>query len=324
MSKLILHTAHYEGLPWEILQSVIPKDFEVRTLPKATTEDLIREAKDADYLLVSGRLPIDKSVLKIATKLKMIQRTGVGTEMLDLDAIRERNIPVYVNQGVNARSVAEHTMLMIFSCLKNLPKISFDVKSGVWKKQQVGVCCNMLYGKTIGLIGMGNIGKLVAEMLMPFGVKVFYSDIRRMSEADEIRYGVNYCTFESLLRKVDILSLHCPLTEDNKEIINKETLAVMKRGAMIVNTARGKLINERDLYNALVSGQIKTAALDVHYEEPILVEDPLISLDNVILSPHIAGLSYEAFRDMMREAVDNIVAFDNGEYDKIENKKLEK
>ena len=128
----ILHTYRYSGTPWDILREVVPDGFTIETLKEPTRECLLAQAEDADYFLVSGRLKIDADVLQAAPHLKMIQRTGVGTEMLDLAAIRQRGIPVYVNAGVNARSVAEHTLTLILACLKRLPEVNAQVHQGVW------------------------------------------------------------------------------------------------------------------------------------------------------------------------------------------------
>jgi D-3-phosphoglycerate dehydrogenase len=310
---LILHTARYIGLPWEILKSVVPEGFEVKTLDELNYNCLVREAVNADYLLVSGRLPIDAGVLTAATHLKMIQRTGVGTEMLDVEAIKQYGIPVYVNAGVNAQSVAEHTLTLILACLKRLPQINQQTHQGVWKKQQVGVTTHELKGKTVGLVGMGNIGRLVASMLQPFGAKVIYTDVVRQKDEVEANLGLTFCeSFEAMIPQCDILSFHCPLTKDNTEMLNGETLAKMKQGAIVVNTARGKLINPEDLYKSLESGHLFGAALDTHYEEPIKEGYKLAELDNVILTPHIGGLSYEAFHQMMHDAMENIKRFEKG------------
>ena len=320
---IILHTARYSGIPLEILQASCPQGFIVKTLDEARYEQLLKEVANADYFLVSGRLPIDKAVLDSAPHLKMIQRTGVGTEMLDLDEIRKRNIPVYVNAGVNARSVAEHTLTMMLAALKRLPQINAQTHNGVWKKQQQGVTTHELYGKTVGLVGMGNIGRLVATMLQPFGAKVIYTDVFRQKDEVEADLKLTYSeSFEAMLPQCDILSFHCPLTKDNAEMLNKRTLAMMKNDAIIVNTARGKLINPDDLYEALKSGHVKAAALDTHYEEPVKENYKLAELDNVILTPQIGGLSYEAFASMMSEAMNNIQAFEEGRLDEIENKRL--
>ena len=320
----ILHTARYTGTPWEILKSVIPLGFTVETLEELSYDCLLRQCVDADYLLVSGRLPIDEGVLSAAKHLKMIQRTGVGTEMLDLEAIKRHNVPVYVNKGVNARSVAEHTLTLMLCCLKNIPKIDKNVKQGIWKKQQTGVTCHELYGKTVGLVGMGAIGRQVASYLKAFGAKVLYTDLFRQEDSTEQELALTYIpSFEQLLPQVDILSFHCPLTPDNKEMLNDRTIAKMKEGAMVVNTARGKLINETALYDALSSGKLRSAALDVHYEEPIKGISRFSDLDNVILTPHIAGLSHEAFHAMMKDAVDNIIAFEKGNILGLGSKKLQ-
>ena len=319
----IIHTARYTGVPWEILKSVVPDGFTVETLDELSYDSLVRQAVEADYLLVSGRLAIDEGVLSAAKHLKMIQRTGVGTEMLDVDAIKAHGIPVYVNAGVNAQSVAEHTLTLMLAALKRLPQINAQTHNGVWKKQQVGVTTHEVKGKTVGLVGMGNIGRLVAAMLKPFGAKVFYTDVFRQNEEVENDLAITYCErFEAMLPHCDILSFHCPLTMENTEMLNKETLAKIKQGAIVVNTARGKLINLDDLYDALKSGRLSAAALDTHYEEPLKEGYKLAELDNVILTPHIGGLSYEAFYQMMKDAVENIVAFEEGRLAEIESKRI--
>ena len=321
--KRILHTARYTGTPWQILKSVVPEGFDAKTLDELSYDCLVKEAVDADYLLVSGRLAIDEGVLSAAKHLKMIQRTGVGTEMLDREAIKAHHIPVYVNAGVNAQSVAEHTLTLILASLKRLPQVNKQTHDGVWKKQLIGVTTHELRGKTVALVGMGNIGRLVAKMLQPFGAKVIYTDVVRQNMEMEQRLGLTYYDcFEAMLPMADILSFHCSLVKENTEILNQCTLAMMKTGAIVINTARGKLINPDDLYEALESGKLSGAALDTHYEEPIKEDYKLAKLDNVILTPHIGGLSYESFHQMMHDAITNIRLFDQGRTDEISNKYL--
>lgn len=321
MPKILL-TARYTGIPWDILRSVVPQGFSIQTLHSVNYECLLSQVVDADYLLVSGRLPIDNKVLSSCKKLKMIQRTGVGTEMLDLNTIKRYGIPIYVNAGVNARSVAEHTLTLLLACLKRLPQINLQTHSGVWNKQLQGVTTHELSGKTVALVGMGNIGQIVAAMLNPFNVNIIYTDVYRQSAEVEKRLGLTfYGDFDSLLPKADVLSFHCPLTDENKEMLNRMSLKKLKDGAIVINTARGKLIEPESLYNALVCGKLSSAALDVHYEEPIAGEYKLASLENVILTPHIGGLSYEAFYSMMQSAINNIVSFEKGDFVAIENNK---
>lgn len=319
----ILHTARYTGLPLEILQKACPKEFTVKTLDELSQQQLVKEAVDADYLLVSGRLVINGEVLDAAKNLKMIQRTGVGTDMLDKEEIQRRGIPVYVNAGVNSRSVAEHTLMLILATLKRLPQINAQLHNGVWKKQLSGVSTNELYGKTVGIVGMGHVGRLVASMLRPFEANVIYTDIVRQPEEVERELDITYCdSFETLLPLADVLTLHCPMVSENLEAINARTLALMKPGAIIINTARGKLINPDALYDAVTSGHIRAAALDTHYEEPIKEGYRLAELENVILTPHIGGLSYEAFEAMMVGAMENIEAFEMGKLSEIEGKRI--
>jgi len=319
----ILHTARYTGLPLEILQKACPQGFTVKTLDELSYQQLVKEAADVDYFLVSGRLPIDKAVLDSAKNLKMIQRTGVGTDMLDKEEIKKRGIPVYVNAGVNSRSVAEHTLMLILATLKRLPQINEQVHKGIWKKQVSGVSTSELFGKTVGIVGMGHVGQLVASMLRPFGANLVYTDVVRRTETEEKELGLTYCgSFMELLPQVDILTLHCPMVTENLEALNANTIDLMKDGAIIINTARGKLINPDALYDALKSGHIKAAALDTHYEEPLTEGYKLAELDNVILTPHIGGLSYEAFEAMMQKAMKNIEAFEQGRLLEIEDKKL--
>ena len=173
------------------------------------------------------------------------------------------------------------------------------------------------------MVGMGNIGRITAGILHAFGANIVYTDIFRQSEDVERSLGISYRgSFEELLHDADILSFHCPLTSDNQKILNAEAIAKMKDGAIVVNTARGKLIDEDALYKALASGKLRAAGLDVHYEEPMSADDPLKTLDNVILTPHIAGLSFETFHSMMAGAVENIVAFERGKLDEIKDKEL--
>lgn len=319
----ILHTHCYRGLPLQILMSVVPEGFQLETLKEANRDYLISQANDADYFLVSGRLQIDREVLNAAPRLRMIQRTGVGTEMLDLAAIKQRGIPVYVNAGINAQSVAEHTLTLILACLKQLPRINKQTHSGVWAKQASGLLTRELHGKTVGLVGMGNIGRMVARLLNAFGAIVLYTDVFRQPETVEKELRLTYFpTFKDMLPNVDILSFHCPLTSDNVEMLNVCTLSLMKPGAVVINTARGKLINPDDLYDALLSGQILSAGLDTHFDEPLREDSRLLELDNVILTPHIGGLSFEAFHSMMKGAMDNIAAFESGQLDRIEGKRL--
>ena len=213
--------------------------------------------------------------------------------------------------------------MLILATLKRLPQINKQLHEGIWKKQASGVSTSELYGKTVGIVGMGHVGRTVASMLQPFGAHVIYTDVVRRSEAEEKELGLTYCgSFMELLPQVDILTLHCPMVTENLEALNANTIGMMKQGSIIINTARGKLINPDALYDAVKSGHIRAAGIDTHYEEPIKEGYKLADLDNVILTPHIGGLSYEAFHQMMHDAMENIKAFEGENWSLIERSRI--
>ena len=320
---LILLTNRYSEKVLEIVSSQVPAGFEFLSLEKADKESLISKAGEADYFLASGRLAIDKKVIEAATKLKMIQRTGVGTDTLDLARLKQKGIPVYVNAGINSFSVAEHTVLLMLAVLRRLPIVCAGVKAGKWKKNDVGMECRSLRGKTIGMIGVGKIGKAVVTMLQAFGVEILYYKVKRLTPQEEKRLNLRYCTLGSLLKQVDILSINCPLTPQTRGLISHGELASMKVGSFIINTGRGPIIDEEALVSALQSGHIAGAGLDVFSQEPPGKDNPLLVLDNVVATPHVGGLTLETFSEMMRDAFENISLFEMGKLDLIENKKLQ-
>lgn len=315
--KTILLINKYTGTPLEIVKSVVPEGFQIRFLPSQTQEALIEAVSDVDYILAGGRLKISKEVLERAEKLQMIQRSGVGLDALDLEAIKEKNIPLYVNQGVNAESVAEHALLFMLACLRKLPTINRNTKNGVWKKQEQGVQTAELKGKTIGIVGMGNIAKTLVGLLKPFKVKILYYNLVQMDENFESENSMTFVGMNELLRNSDIVTIHCALTPETRNLINTETLCLMKNGAILINTARGEIVDPDAVANALKDGKLSYAALDVHAREPIPEDYPLKDIDNVILTPHIAGVTADSFRAMMHDAFRNIDCFDRGELDSI-------
>lgn len=311
--RIIQITNTYQGTVLDIVKSCVPEGFEIRTLHENTTEALMECIDKADYILASGRVKITKEVLDKASKLKMVQRTGVGLDSIDVEELKNRNIPLYVNQGVNAESVAEHTLLLMLACLRKLPTVQRNTERGIWKKQEQGIQTYELAGKTVGLVGMGNIARTVVKLLNGFGVNILYYDPYPMTAEREAELGIGYCEYEEMLPQVDILSLHCPLTEQTRKIVNRESLAQMRKGAILINTARGELVDTDAVVDALKFGLLSFAGLDVHEEEPLNGEKEIMKLENVILTPHIGGITYDSFYRMMHDAMRNIAKFENGE-----------
>lgn len=319
--KTILLTNKYDGIPLSIVEEEFPQGFTIRFLSSQTQEALRKESADADYILAGGRLKITREVLENAKKLKMIQRSGVGLDAMDLDAIKEKGIPLYVNQGVNAESVAEHTLLLMLACLRKLPAINQRTKEGIWKKQEQGIQTTELRGKTVGIIGMGHIARALAELLKPFHVKILYFDIKKVSSESEDEYHMEFAELNRLISESDILTIHCALTDETKNLFNTETISRMKQGSVLINTSRGGMVDPFALSESLKKGHLSYAALDVHIQEPIPDDYPLKNVENVILTPHIAGITADSFRKMMHEAFRNIVSFDQGYFEEIEANK---
>ena len=315
--KKILFSNKYSGAPLLIVQSELPEGFELRFLSEQTQEALLNEASDVEYILAGGRLKITKAVLDKAEKLKMIQRSGVGLDALDLDAIKERGIPLYVNQGVNAESVAEHALLLMLACLRRLPSINSNTKNGIWKKQEQGVQTAELKGKTVGIVGMGNIAKTLVGLLKPYHINILYYDVAKMPEDFENQNNMTIAGIDELLKNSDIVTIHCALTPETRNLINTEALKLMKPGAILINTARGEIVDPVALADALRSRHLSYAALDVHVKEPIPDDYSLKDIDNVILTPHIAGVTADSFRAMMHDAFRNIKCFEQGRFDEI-------
>ena len=315
--KTILFTNKYNGTPLEIVRGEVPEGFQIRFLPEQTQEALIKAVSDVDYILAGGRLKISREVLEKAGQLQMIQRSGVGLDALDLDAIKEKGTPLYVNQGVNAESVAEHALLLMLSCLRKLPTINRNTKADIWKKQEQGVQTAELKGKTVGIIGMGNIAKTLVGLLKPFHVKILYYNLFQMPTEYEAENNMTFVGIEEILAASDLVTIHCALTDETRNLINKETVGNMKEGAILINTARGEIVDPYAVADALKTGKLSYAAFDVHAKEPIPEDYPLKNIDNVILTPHIAGVTADSFRAMMHDALRNIACFDKGELEEI-------
>lgn len=319
---VIVLTNHYGKLSYDSISQVVPEGFTLKMLPKADRESLLAAAPEADYFLASGRLEIDREVLKHAGRLKMIQRTGVGTDTLDFDALREYGIPVYVNQGVNAVSVAEHTVMLLLSVLRRTAAIDAELRRGIWKKQENGLRNHELWGRTVGIVGMGHIGQKTAQMLQGFGVRLLYHSSHRRTEELERTLGLTWREWKELLAESDILILQCALNEQTRGMLGVSEFEQMKDAAILINTARGPLADEKALYEALKSGKLMGAGLDVFEKEPPAADNPFFQLENVVLSPHIGGVTKEAFQRMMGDAMHNIRLFEEGRLQELETKRF--
>ena len=318
MKKTILLSNNYKGLPRRILEEAVGDRFHLALLSRPDQEELYERVSGADYLLVSGRLKVDEELIRRAKKLKMVQRTGVGLDNIDLACLKKYGIPLYVNRGVNAVSVAEHTLMLMLSTIRNSYRVNCLMRQGIWKKQETGLTTHELSGKCIGLVGLGSIGRLVVKMLSGFDVRILYYDQVRLGPDQEESLGVIYRDFPDILKEVDILSLHCALDPSGTYLISDKEFDRMKEGAVLINTARGRLVEEEALIRALDSGRLSACGIDTFETEPPAGTSRLAAYKQALLSPHIAGVSYEAFSRMMGQAIGNITAFDEGDLASIE------
>jgi D-3-phosphoglycerate dehydrogenase / 2-oxoglutarate reductase len=276
--------------------------------PVGDTEDSHREAvHDSDAVFVLWR-PVTRAMIDGAPRLRLIQKLGAGVDRIDLEACRERGIAVAKLAGSNAAPVAEHAIMLMLAALRQLPSSDRRMKAGEWFKEEARRFQRELRGKRVGLIGLGHIGRRVAARLGGFEAEVVYFDIRRPDPEIEERLGVTLVDLDELVRTADIVSLHVPLTEDTRQLLDEARIRAMKPGAIVVNCARGGLIDERALAEALREGRLAGAALDTFANEP-LPDASLVRLPNVICTPHSAGATSDNFPQVARRAVQNARAY---------------
>jgi phosphoglycerate dehydrogenase-like enzyme len=242
-----------------------------------------------------------------APRLKLIQLISAGYDRIDLEAARKAGVLVANNGGANSVAVSEAAVMLILATLKRLVWQHINVVNGKWRIGDFAQ--NRLYelsGKTVGIVGLGTIGKKVARRLRGFDVQILYHDLIRLPEDQDDALGVRYALLPELLRTSDVVTLHVPLTDVTRGMMSRPQFALMKRTAILVNTCRGPVVDEDALHEALTSGQIAAAGLDVMTEEPPAKDHRLFRLDNVTITPHSAGPTWENWAKAFRNGFDNI------------------
>jgi len=287
MKVLIADQINQKGI--EELEEVA----EVIARTDITPEELVEDIKDFDAIVVRSRTKVTREVIEAAPSLKIIARAGVGVDNVDVEAATERGIMVVNAPESTSITVAEHTMGLVLSMSRKIAIADKSVKEGKWEKSRfMGMELN---GKTLGIVGMGRIGSQVVIRAKAFGMDIMVYDPYITPEA-AAELGVEVVDLETLLINADVITIHVPLTPETKYLISKPQFEIMKENAIIVNCARGGIIKEDDLYDALAQNEIGGAALDVFETEPPK-ESSLLELDNVVLTPHIAASTSEAQRD---------------------------
>jgi glyoxylate reductase len=254
-------------------------------------------------------IPVTEIVLSKSPRLRVVSNMAVGVDNIDVKACTLRKIPVGNTPGVLTESTADLTMALLLSIARNIPRASLDAREGRWKTWAPSGWLGMeLKDSTLGIIGMGKIGKAVARRAMGFGMKILFSDPETRSEINSTQVPL-----VELLKNSDIISLHTPLTDDTRGIKNQSTLSMMKPSAILINTARGPLIDTHAIVDALVNHKIASAALDVTDPEPLPPTHPLYGLPNCLIVPHIGSATQQTRRKMAELACKNLLAGLEGE-----------
>ena len=287
------------------------KDHKIDTayMPGIKKEELLNIIDQYDGLAIRSATKVTEEIFNKATNLKIVGRAGIGTDNIDKIAATKNGIIVMNTPYGNAVTTAEHAIALMMSLVRMIPRADKSTREGKWEKSKFNG--TEITGKYLGLIGCGNIGSIVANRAIGLKMKVLAFDpFLTKEKASEL--GVEKVELDYLLKNSDIISLHTPMTEDTKNIISSKAIGVMKKGSRIINCARGGIINEKALYDALTNKKIRAAGLDVYDDEPSTSSNPLFSLDNILLSPHIAGVTQEATIRMSKQAVQNVLdVFDN-------------
>jgi len=302
------YTLNPGDLDWAPLQKL----GELTIYDRSAPDQIVDRAKDADIVLVN-KVVLNETLLNQLPKLRYIGVMATGYNNLDIPTAKSKGITVTNVKAYGPASVAQHTFALLLALTNHLELHSQSVFNGDWVASP-DFCywktpLTELAGKTMGLIGLGDIGSHVARIAQAFDMKVI---AYRKNPSQTKDSGIGMVSMEDVFRKSDVISLHCPLTEETRDLVNFERLSWMKPNAVLLNTGRGPLINENDLAEALKNKVIAGAGLDVLSAEPPVASNPLLSAPNCIITPHIAWASFEARKRLLQMVADNLVAFENG------------
>lgn len=308
MFKICLAGAYPAGT-YESIVDALPADtFQVVT---ADTQEKFDAVIDADVVILRI-LKMPKAAFDRFTNLKMVMRWGVGYDSVDIEEAGRRGILVCNTPGANAYAVAELAVGLMIDVGRNIFAYYSNIKNEVWDRNAF-VSNQSLNGKTVGLIGGGNIGRQVARRVQAFGAKVHYYDVFRLPEALEREFQMTYCNLDTLLRTSDVISLHIPLLESTRHMIGADQFARMKSSAILINTARGGLIDDEALSSALKNGRLSGAGLDCVEDEGSEVTRVLSEMPNVIITPHVGGTTSDLGSAIIPMLLDNIICLQAGE-----------
>ncbi len=304
------------GLPErvvEVITSFTPPGFTTRLVDrKQSDEEHMEAVKDADFLIVyRGRLT--DAMLRAAGKARLVQLLAAGYDSMNLKLMRDLEVPCANNGGANSWAVADHAVMLMLAIYKQLIPAYNSTREGRWSAPITGMNTFELANKLVGIIGIGNIGRQVARRVQAFDARVQYYDKFPLPPERNRQLGVTPVSLEELFRASDIVTCHTPLTRETRHIVNRERLAAMKPTAIVINTSRGPVVDEQALIGALKEKKIAAAGLDVFEKEPVDPNNPLLKMDNVVVTPHSAGTTWDTWYRRAEFAYSNIERVWNGE-----------
>jgi glyoxylate reductase len=274
---------------------------------------LLEKAAHLDGLITLLTDPVDAGFIQNAGRLKVISQMAVGFDNIDISAATARGIAVGHTPGVLTETTADFAWALLMAAARRVPEAERQVRAGIWKPWGPDILTGPdIFGATIGIVGFGRIGQAVARRARGFDMRILYNDPKRHPELEQ-ELGVQYAELDQLLKEADFVTLHTYLSHETKHLIDQAALEKMKSSAILINTARGAVVDTQALTEALSSGKIYAAALDVFDPEPIPADNPLLEMDNVIITPHIASGSIQTRTRMAEIAVDNLIAGLSGE-----------
>lgn len=295
----------------EVVRRVAPPELELHFAKSYDEAEQLALVENAEVIL-AGWAAVTEPMLMRAKKLRFIEKWGIGVDRIDVEAARRMKIPLAITAGSNAGPVAELAIGLMLGVYRRLAQVDSALRRGKWMKSEMRELGYQIAGKTVGLLGFGNIGRMVARRLRGFDARIRYYDARRADADTESNLNAEYVPLERLLGESDILSLHAPFIPETAKVINAAAIARMKSGAVLINTARGELVDEKALYDALVSGKLRGAGLDAFDPEPPLPDNPLLKLDQVLVTPHTGGAVFDNVENVARHAIGNIQRFLRG------------
>lgn len=294
----------------EITENVAPEEFEVRFIDFNNDEEVRSNLPDADFVMTCT---LKEEYVSLLNNCKLIQHQGVGHDGIALEALKKEGIPFAVTPEGTVNGVAEHTILLILALSKQLIKANQHVKNGNFDSREFRPNCHFLGGRTLGIVGFGRIGQRAAHFANAFEARIIYNDLFRASLDIEKNLNSEFKSFDELLSEADIVSVHTPFTPETELQFDAEAFSKMKQGSYFVNTGRGQTYDMDALYEALISGHIAGAGLDVFNPEPPPADHPILQLPNVICTPHMATGTVEAHLAKANAQFDNFKRVLNGE-----------